>query len=229
MSTLKLTPKLAALEQSIDYVFDDKDLLIRALTHRSFGALNNERLEFIGDGLVNAVVASMLYAAHPSLDEGSLSRLRSKLVSKEGLAVLGHRFDLGPLIRLGTGERKSGGRNRESILSDAVEAIAGAILIESGFERASEVVARWFREGLKQLDVSATRDAKTQLQEWLQGRGVALPVYSIMGVTGDDHDLCFEVSCSTDAGAHTTYGKASSRKKAEQIAAQAMLEILTNE
>ena len=118
--------KLANLERSIAYQFGDRDLLAQALTHRSFGATNNERLEFIGDGLVNAVVAKLLFSAHPDLDEGSLSRLRSKLVSRDGLSVIAKRFELGPLLQLGAGERKSGGRHRDSILADAVEAIAGA-------------------------------------------------------------------------------------------------------
>lgn len=229
MPTLTLKPKLANLEQRIAYQFEDPALLLQALTHRSFSATNNERLEFIGDGLVNAVVAMLLFSAHPTLDEGSLSRLRSKLVSKDGLAVIAKRFDLGSLLQLGTGERKSGGRHRDSILADAVEAIAGAILVETDFGQASAIVSQWFVEGVASLDITSTRDAKTLLQEWLQGKGYALPHYTVVSVTGEDHNQQFEVSCHSDVGDLVTYGRASSRKKAEQAAAHDLLEILIND
>ena len=229
MPTLTLKPKLANLERCIAYQFEDPALLLQALTHRSFGATNNERLEFIGDGLVNAVVAMQLFSAHPTLDEGSLSRLRSKLVSKDGLAVIAKRFDLGSLLQLGTGERKSGGRHRDSILADAVEAIAGAILVETDFGQASAIVSQWFVEGVASLDITSTRDAKTLLQEWLQGKGYALPQYTVVSVTGEDHNQQFEVSCHSDVGDLVTYGRASSRKKAEQAAAHDLLEILIND
>ena len=203
--------------------------MVQALTHRSFGATNNERPEFIGDGLVNAVVAQLLYDAYPHLDEGSLSRLRSQLVSKDGLARVAQRFELGPLLLLGTGERKSGGRQRSSILSDTVEAIAGAILTEAGFGNASRVVGQWFIDDVQRLDLDATRDAKTQLQEWLQGRHFPLPCYEVVSITGDDHSQVFEVSCVCEASKHRAIGIASSRKKAEQHAANDLLEILIHE
>ena len=228
MATLTLKPKLANLERSIGYQFDDRELLVQALTHRSFGATNNERLEFIGDGLVNAVVAKLLFSAHPELDEGSLSRLRSKLVSRDGLAVIAKRFDLGPLLQLGAGERKSGGRHRDSILADAVEAIAGAILMDAEFGSASAIVSTWFYDDVAGLDTTSTRDAKTQLQEWLQGKGYALPTYSVVSVSGEDHNQEFEVSCHTEVGDLVSFGRASSRKKAEQAAAGDLLERLIN-
>ena len=228
MATLSLKPKLANLERSIAYQFRDRELLVQALTHRSYGATNNERLEFIGDGLVNAVVAQLLYSAHPDLDEGSLSRLRSKLVSRDGLSVIAKRFDLGPLLQLGAGERKSGGRHRDSILADAVEAIAGAILMDTDFGRASEIVSAWFHDDVASLDTSSTRDAKTLLQEWLQGKGYSLPTYSVVSVSGEDHNQQFEVSCHTEVGDLASYGRASSRKKAEQAAAADLLERLIN-
>ena len=228
MATLSLKPKLANLERSIAYQFRDRELLVQALTHRSYGATNNERLEFIGDGLVNAVVAQLLYSAHPDLDEGSLSRLRSKLVSRDGLSVIAKRFDLGPLLQLGAGERKSGGRHRDSILADAVEAIAGAILMDTDFGRASEIVSAWFHDDVAGLDTTSTRDAKTLLQEWLQGKGYSLPTYSVVSVSGEDHNQQFEVSCHTEVGDLTSYGRASSRKKAEQAAAADLLERLIN-
>jgi len=228
LATLTLQPKLANLERMISHQFGEPELLVQALTHRSFSSRNNERLEFIGDGLVNAVVAKLLFMAYPELDEGSLSRLRSKLVSRDGLSVLAKRFELGPLLQLGAGERKSGGRHRDSILADAVEAIAGAILMDTDFGRASEVVSRWFSEDIQGLDISSTRDAKTCLQEWLQGRGHALPTYAVISVSGEDHDQEFEVSCQTEVGGLISYGRASSRKKAEQVAAGKLLERLVN-
>jgi len=224
-----MKPKLAALQLIIGYQFQEPALLVLALTHRSFGADNNERLEFIGDGLVNAVVAELLYRHYPDLDEGSLSRLRSKLVSKEGLATLAERFELGPLVLLGPGERKSGGRHRDSIMADTVEALAGGMLVEAGFGTASEVVASWFVTDVASLDIHTTRDAKTRLQEWLQGKGYPLPVYEVIAISGDDHNQVFEVACSCKAATTRRIGTASSRKKAEQKAAAAMLEILEYE
>ena len=224
-----MKPKHAALQRTIGYQFQEPALLVRALTHRSFGADNNERLEFIGDGLVNAVVADLLYAHYPDLDEGSLSRLRSKLVSKEGLATLAERFELGPLVLLGAGERKSGGRHRVSIMADTVEALAGGMLVEAGFGMASEIVASWFVTDVASLDIHMTRDAKTRLQEWLQGKGYPLPAYEVIAISGDDHNQVFEVACSCKAVNNRQVGTASSRKKAEQKAAAAMLEILEHE
>ena len=224
-----MKPKHAALQRTIGYQFQEPALLVRALTHRSFGADNNERLEFIGDGLVNAVVAKLLFSHYPGLDEGSLSRLRSKLVSKEGLATLAERFELGPLVLLGAGERKSGGRHRASIMADTVEALAGGMLVEAGFGMASEIVASWFVADIASLDIHTTRDAKTRLQEWLQGKGYPLPAYEVIAIFGDDHNQIFEVACSCKAAESRQVGKASSRKKAEQKAAEAMLEILENE
>lgn len=224
-----MKPKHAALQRTIGYQFQEPELLVRALTHRSFGADNNERLEFIGDGLVNAVVAELLYSHYPDLDEGSLSRLRSKLVSKEGLAILAERFELGPLVLLGAGEQKSGGRHRASIMADTVEALAGGMLVEAGFGTASEIVASWFTADVALLDIHTTRDAKTRLQEWLQGKGYPLPVYEVVAISGDDHSQVFDVACSCKAASNSQVGTASSRKKAEQKAAAAMLEILEHE
>ena len=200
---------------------------MRALTHRSFGADNNERLEFIGDGLVNAVVAELLFSYYPDLDEGSLTRLRSKLVSS--FATLAERFELGPLVLLGAGERKSGGRHRASIMADTLEALAGGMLVEAGFGVASEIVASWFVADVASLDTHTTRDAKTRLQEWLQGKGYPLPTYDVIAISGDDHKQVFEVACSCKAANSRRVGTASSRKKAEQEAAAAMLEILEHE
>ena len=222
-----MKPKHAALQRTIGYQFQEPALLVRALTHRSFGADNNERLEFIGDGLVNAVVAELLYSHYPDLDEGSLSRLRSKLVSKEGLATLAERFELG-LGVIGRGERKSGGRHRASIMADTVEALAGGMLVEAGFGTASEIVASWFIADVASLDIHTTRDAKTRLQEWLQGKGYPLPVYEVVAISGDDHNQVFDVACSCKAANNSRWHGIESQK-AEQKAAAAMLEILEHE
>ena len=224
-----MKPKHAALQQTIGHQFEEPALLVRALTHRSFGEDNNERLEFIGDGLVNAVVAELLFFHYPDLDEGSLSRLRSKLVSREGLAMLAERFELGPLVLLGAGERKSGGRHRASIMADTVEALAGGMLVDAGFGVASEVVASWFVTDVASLDIHTTRDAKTRLQEWLQGKGYPLPTYEVIAISGDDHNQIFEVACRCKAATSSRVGTASSRKKAEQKAAALMLELLQHE
>ena len=224
-----MKPQHAVLQRSIGYQFEEPELLVQALTHRSFGADNNERLEFIGDGLVNAVVAELLFSHYPDLDEGSLSRLRSKLVSKEGLAMLAERFELGPLVLMGAGERKSGGRHRASIMADTVEALAGSMLVEAGFGIASKIVASWFAADVASLDIHATRDAKTRLQEWLQGKGYPLPAYEVIAISGDDHNQVFEVACTCKAVNSIRFGTASSRKKAEQQAAAAILEILEHE
>ncbi|REJ69320.1 MAG: ribonuclease III, partial [Proteobacteria bacterium] len=145
-----------------------------------------------------------------------------------GLSVIAKRFDLCPLLQLGAGERKSGGRHRDSILADAVEAIAGAILMDTDFGRASEIVSAWFHDDVASLDTSSTRDAKTLLQEWLQGKGYSLPTYSVVSVSGEDHNQQFEVSCHSEVGDLVSYGRASSRKKAEQAAAADLLERLIN-
>ena len=188
--------RLHQLQGRLGYTFADVSLLELALTHRSASKKNNERLEFLGDSLVNHVVAGHLYCtAFEEAAEGQLSRLRAKLVRGTYLAQLASQFALGPCLSLGSGERKSGGRHRESILADALEAIAGAVLLDSDFETACQVISVWFVDSFQSLSLSDERDAKTRLQELLQGRGHPLPDYQMTSVEGADHEQIFTVLC----------------------------------
>ena len=214
------------LQSAIGHQFSDVGLLERALTHRSHSKTHNERLEFVGDSVVNLVAAHLLFDCYPDYEEGELSRLRSRLVCREGLAVIAHRFDLGSCLKLGAGEEKSGGRERDSILSDALEAVAGAIALDTDFSRAVEIVRIWFEPELETLDTRHSKDPKTRLQEYLQGRGWKLPDYSLLRSQGKDHEQLFEVQCRVAELKLATNGSASSRKRAEQAAAAALLEKL---
>lgn len=210
----------------LGYRFADPGLLRQALSHRSVGMPHNERLEFLGDGLVGAIVAELLHERFPKASEGQLTRLRAQLVRREALAGLARELSLGDHLRLGPGELKSGGYRRESILADAFEALVAAIYLDGGWE----TCRGWLRErsagALDALDVSRTADAKTRLQEWLQGRGRGLPVYTVLNASGEAHAQNFEVECRAEGVAQTSRGRAGSRKQAEQIAAEAMLELL---
>ncbi len=214
------------LQSVIGHQFSDVGLLERALTHRSHSKTHNERLEFVGDSVVNLVAAQLLFDRYPDYEEGELSRLRSRLVCREGLAVIAHRFDLGLCLKLGAGEEKSGGRERDSTLSDALEAVAGAIALDTDFSHAVEIVSNWFEPELDTLDTGQSKDPKTRLQELLQGRRWKLPEYSLLSAEGKDHEQCFEVQCRVVELDLVTTGSASSRKRAEQTAATALLEKL---
>lgn len=214
------------LQARLGYSFNDSALLELALTHRSAGRHNNERLEFLGDSLVNHVIAHALYLRHPEAPEGQLSRLRARLVRGSHLAVIAAELDVGSCLILGTGERKSGGRHRESILADALEALAGAILLDAGFERAAQTLLQWFTASLDEAKPGEERDAKTRLQEWLQARGHSLPVYELLMVSGADHEQVFQVSCQVAPLAEAVVGEGSSRRRAEQSAARKVLEEL---
>lgn len=218
--------KREALQPALGYAFREPRLLERALTHRSAGRDNNERLEFLGDSIINHVVAEALFHRYPEADEGQLSRQRARLVRGEYLAELARDLGLAEALILGVGERKSGGRKRASILADALEAIAGAILLDGGYASVREVLLGWFAPGLADLDLSAGKDAKTTLQEWLQGRGHPLPHYDLVDVIGEDHDQCFQVRCRLECPALEELGEGSSRRKAEQAAADLVLERL---
>lgn len=208
----------------IGHRFANDDLLGQALTHRSFGEPNNERLEFLGDGVLNAVIAMELYQRFAGLREGDLSRMRAALVRQDGLHQVASRLDLGDFLRLGEGELKSGGFRRPSILADALEAVFGAIFLDAGFDAARDVILSAYRPLLDALDPSAAgKDPKTALQEWLQGRHKALPVYSLVGTTGDAHAQAFEVECAVHAYALNTRGQGASRRVAEQQAAERAL------
>ncbi len=221
--------RLKQLEARLGYTFTQAALLEQALTHRSAGKPNNERLEFLGDSLVNHVIADHLYRKFHDAAEGQLSRLRAKLVRGSYLAKLAGDFKLGECLVLGSGERKSGGRHRDSILADAVEAIAGAILLDSDYAVTHRVVSGWFESSLNALELGDERDAKTRLQEWLQGRGHPLPEYALDTVTGADHDQHFTVMCSVEPLASVVQGSGRSRRAAEQVAAKRVLEALIHD
>jgi len=209
------------------YRFSDPGLLQQALTHRSAGAPHNERLEFLGDGIVNLLVAEVLFQRWPKADEGALTRARAELVREASLAVLARHLDLGSRLILGPGEMKSGGHRRDSILADALEAVVAAIYLDCGFVACREVVLPWFEESLAALPVGKPgKDAKTRLQEWLQGRQRPLPAYELVEESGDDHAKLFRVSCTIIDPTLTAEGEGSSRRNAEQAAAAALIEKL---
>ena len=220
---------LSNLQVKLGYQFEDPQLLVLALTHRSAGKRNNERLEFLGDSLVNHIVATQLYDRFPEASEGQLTRLRSKLVRGSFLAGIGRDFELPDCLVLGVGERKSGGRNKEGVLVDAVEAIAGAVLLDAGEQRATTVVGAWFRGFMDSLQPVEDKDSKTQLQEWQQGRAAGLPSYEVLAVTGPDHQQEFQVACRADGLTRECIGRGSSKRHAEQQAAALALAALRDE
>jgi ribonuclease III len=221
---------LSWVEDSFGYVFLQPALCHAAVTHRSAGADHNERLEFLGDSVLNCSVARLLYDAHPQVDEGALSRLRATLVSGESLAQIAGELGLGEYLRLGMGELKTGGFRRASILADALEAILGAIFVDSGFDAAAAVVARIIGPRLVELPAADTlKDPKTRLQEALQAHGLALPVYTLTAVAGDPHLQSFTVSCEVPIFGLTAVGEGGSRRRAEQLAATKLLELLPAE
>lgn len=217
----------AVLQQALGHEFTDPELLVMALTHRSAGSKNNERLEFLGDSIINHIVADALYQRFPRAREGDLSRMRASLVKGDTLAELARELQLGEYLLLGPGERKSGGYRRSSILADTLEALAGAIVLDAGYERCRDCVLRWFGTRLDQLAAGAVdKDAKTRLQEYLQGRGNPLPEYELVAVEGDDHDQQFSVACRLSRPQLVVQGSGSSRRKAEQAAARDALQRL---
>ncbi len=218
---------LARLEKLLDYKFATQELLQQALTHRSFGSPHNERLEFLGDAVLDCVIAAELYQRFGALNEGDLSRQRANLVRQESLAQIAQALDLGNFLRLGEGELKSGGFRRPSILADGLEAIFGAIYLEAGFAAAQATIQRLFRPLLENLDPRASaKDAKTALQEELQGRKLALPQYLLVATRGEAHAQEFEVECGVPALGISVRGQGSSRRGAEQAAARAALDRL---
>ncbi len=209
------------VSNSIGRRFLDPELLRRALTHRSYGATHNERLEYLGDSIVNCIIALELYAKFPELDEGDLSRLRANLVNQHALHRIALDLQLGKQLLLGDGEVKSGGAQRPSILADTVEAIVGAVMMDGGFQAAQTVVRRLFADSLAAVDPNASgKDAKTLLQELLQGQGAALPVYTVIDIQGHAHDQTFHVQCVVANLGICTGGEGASRRAAEQDAAR---------
>jgi ribonuclease-3 len=214
----------------LNYQFNDKNLLKMALTHRSSQELNNERLEFLGDSIVNFIIAEVLYFKFPNSKEGELSRWRATLINRETLGVLGRQFDLGRYLILGPGELKSGGSQRESILSCAMEAIIGAIYLDSGFEAVRKCVLEWYAPLLQSLTHAAShKDPKTILQERLQAARKPLPIYLVESVEGEAHQQTFVVSCQVTGVDKKALGKGTSRRRAEQDAAEQMLGIINYE
>ncbi len=231
MTSPRTTDELPGwIEQCFGYVFVEPKLVFAALTHRSAGAVHNERLEFLGDSVLNCSVARLLYDAHPEADEGVLSRLRATLVNEDTLAQIARQLGLGEHLRLGPGELKSGGFRRASILADTLEAILGAIFLDSGFDTAAAVVGRLMASRLAALPAAdLLKDPKTRLQEALQARGLALPVYTLTAVVGDAHAQNFTVSCDVPTFGLTAVGEGGSRRRAEQLAASKLFELLPPE
>ncbi len=212
---------VAALLKQLEYSFDNAELLDEALTHRSVAAKNNERLEFLGDGILNFVIAHELFKRYPDVQEGDLSRLRATLVNKESLAEIANNLNLGEVIKLGSGELKSGGFRRPSILADAVESIFGAVYSDSGFESCRDLIVRLYEKRLASpTDLQSLKDAKTQLQELLQSRRFALPEYQVVKITGQAHAQVFHIRCSIEKMNIQVDGEGRSRRKAEQVAAE---------
>jgi ribonuclease III len=209
------------------HVFRDPGLLAQALTHRSAGARHNERLEFLGDALVGMIVAEALYLHWPKADEGAMTRARAELVRESSLAQLARGFELGPRITLGPGEMKSGGHRRDSILSDTLEALVAAIYLDGGFEACRDAVLPWFERTILELPAGRIgKDPKTRLQEWLQARQRPLPVYELLGESGDEHAKVFRVRCAIVEPPLAAEGEGSSRRVAEQAAAAALVDQL---
>lgn len=215
------------LQRALGHEFSDPQLLTLALTHRSAGRRNNERLEFLGDSIVNHIIAEAIFQRFPEAHEGDMSRMRAALVRGDTLAELGRELGLGEYLQLGPGERKSGGHRRGSILADALEAVAGAILLDAGVDRCRECVLAWFDSRLSRMTLEdAGKDPKTELQEYLQSRRSPLPEYELLGVLGEDHDQQFHVACRLQKPALVVEGAGSSRRRAEQAAARSALDRL---
>ena len=215
------------LEQALGHPFSDSSLLQTALTHRSHSSPHNERLEFLGDSILNGVIARQLFDRFPDVPEGDLSRLRANLVRQDSLHQLALSLSLGKYLRLGEGELKSGGSQRPSILADALEALFGAIWLDAGFDAASAVIGRLYGDMLGAIvPGQPMKDAKTLLQEYLQGKRLPLPKYSLTATEGEAHAQLFRIACEIDALKIRTEGSGGSRRAAEQMAAERALERL---
>lgn len=215
------------LVRRIGYPFKSPALLSKALTHRSFSGSNNERLEFLGDGALNCIIANQLYQRFPKLSEGDLSRLRAQLVKESSLAEIALGLSLGESLKLGEGELKSAGWRRPSILADALEAIIGAVYIDGGFQAAEMFVLGLYQDKLANIDPKIIdKDAKSQLQEYLQGKKIDLPDYAVVSIEGEAHAQTFKIECVIKKLNISTIGEGTSRRIAEQQAAQSALEII---
>ncbi|MEQ6918254.1 ribonuclease III [Halomonas aquatica] len=222
-----MSNSLNAFSRRIGHTFADPGLLELAMTHRSYGGQNNERLEFLGDSIVNFVIAEALFRRFPQAREGQLSRLRARLVKGKTLAELAREMAFGECLLLGSGEMKSGGHRRDSILADAVEAVLGAIYLDAGMETARARVFSWYAERLEAISLEDTqKDPKTRLQEFLQSRQVPLPRYEVTSVEGEAHAQTFTVECHIEVLDEQTRGVGSSRRHAEQQAAEQALSLI---
>lgn len=220
---------LDTLCRDLGYRFRDAGLLEMALTHRSMGSRNNERLEFLGDAVLSFVISAELYRRFGDVNEGTLSRLRASLVKGDTLALIALDLNLGDSLNLGSGELKSGGYRRESILADALEAIFGAVYLDSDIERARQLILELYEEKIDAVQPAANlKDPKTRLQEFLQARRLPLPTYSVTAMEGEAHEQTFTVSCAVEGLTEPTIAVAASRRKAEQAAAELALRALEN-
>ena len=221
-----MTKEVDRLEHYLHYSFTDKSLILTALTHRSFGKSNNERLEFLGDSILGYLVAERLFQRFSAAPEGALSRIRSSLVNQTTLSSIARELDLGGCLRLGDGEKKTGG-DRDSILADALEALIAAIYLDSGLENCGRVVEFLFESRLQEdIEIVQQKDPKTQLQEFSQARGHKLPEYSVVKVEGEAHNQIFYVQCSVEGFAMIEACVGNSKRSAEQAAAEEMLKLI---
>jgi ribonuclease-3 len=222
--------KPEVLRKKLGLTFNNPELFAMALTHRSFSAKNNERLEFLGDSILGFVIAERLFEQFPTASEGVLSRLRANLVNQSSLAELARHHQLGDYLLLGSGELKSGGFRRDSILSDALEAIIAALFIDQGIDACQQWIAQLFTEKLKNLSLDNwQKDPKTQLQELMQAKKMDLPEYELITMSGLAHEQTYKVRCAVSLIAKATIGTGISRKKAEQAAAEQMLQLLNED
>ena len=224
LAGVALSPNLLALQKRLGYTFTHPKMLVQALTHRSFSSDHNERIEFLGDSVLNLAVADLLFEMLADLPEGDLSRARANLVKQETLHQVAVSLGLPDLLRLGEGEAKSGGQKRPSILADALEAVIGAVYLDAGFDVASKLVRRIFKD----VEINDTmqaigKDPKTELQEWLQGRKMSLPIYRIVGTEGAAHKQTFDIECEIVEYRRAERGTGNSRRAGEQAAASVML------
>lgn len=218
---------LERLQKKLGYQFHNLDYLTQALTHRSAAAKNNERLEFLGDSILNFTIGKALYDKFPKANEGELSRMRATLVREQTLAIIARQFDLGEYLKLGPGELKSGGHRRESILSDCVEAIIAAISLDQDMATAMAKVQDWYADLLKNISPDdSQKDPKTRLQEFLQGRKLPLPEYEVLDIKGEAHNQTFRVTCKVINVEEVFIGTGTSRRKAEQNAAEKALDAI---
>jgi ribonuclease-3 len=222
-----LSNSVSRLIKKLGHNFSDVSLVELALTHRSVGNNNNERLEFLGDSILGFVIAEALCARFPDAREGDLSRMRAQLVKGKTLAEVGREFELGEHLILGPGEMKSGGHRRDSILADAVEALIGAMYLDAGMNTCKANILNWFASRLQSVSPEANiKDAKTRLQEFMQAKKKALPVYHLLAASGAEHDQIFQIECELQGVKQRFQGEASSRRSAEQTAAQVALDYL---